>query len=360
MNIPLLEQLSGKGLRWGPGGMESNDWLDDELTCKWVFDTSVKYSSLLNSGVFEDLQTLDFRACLLLSQACASLLGSTDGVLSKDMAIISHLNSIESGVRNGSYDPEVDFLCRGLINRGRSIDCNIYFQKTFDDGRFDETYSHDMEELLKECSIALEMLRNNGDNIGWVNNESFSRSFGNLVFLVLNIQRGILLNIEMSLYSGIVTQVQINDSLNRLMPGIAMLNETMMTSVSREANQAVYIKFCGVLSYMTYFLRRIGAGPEVKLSSLLDTINRACSDEERKNSFEAYNTLFSHIIRLRLIRETPSIAHTFDDAMKKAFEALKMADEMRGVEIYQSIIEGIRDGAPYDSILMAKTFANKN
>lgn len=360
MSISLLEQLAEKGLRWIPGGMESHDWLDDELTCNWIIDKSLHYSSLLNSGGLEKLQNLDYRASILLSQACVSLLMSSDGVLSKDMAIIGHLNSIESGLKEGSFDPEVDFLCRGLINRGRSIDCSNYFHNSFDEGIFDETYSPDMEELLSECHIALEMLVNNGDNIGWINDDSYSRSFGNLLFLVLNIQRGILLNIEMSLFSGIGTPNQINESLQRLMPGIAKLNQTLMTSISRESNQAIYIKFCGLLCYMTYFLKRIGLGSEVQLSSLLDTVNKGCSDEEEKDSFEAYNTLFSHIIRLRLIRETPSIAHTFDNAIKNALEALKMANKIHGVETYQRIIEDIRDGVAYDSILMAKTFSNRN
>jgi len=341
----LLADLESKGLTWAQGGLASLDWFENEETRKWIIETSIHFAKGLNEGHLEDFSNVGPKGLIMLSQATIRILGVSEGTISKDLAIIAQYNATSKGIREGAIDFDIDFLCRGIINRGRSIDCGIYFQEQFRDGQYDQTFAIDMHELLNDYNQLMELLNQFGHDLPWEDEQSFMRACFNNTYTIATTLRGVYLQCEMA--QELMIEGQKFEFAEALREISATINTNLMQSPG--ASPVTRIMLHGLFGYLFYFWKISGLmQTNPPLQTILDIIATSCSDEEDLEPHVQYYTLFAHIIRLRIYSETPELAQGLPQAIDLAEQALHKSDQINRYDTYERLIESFKNSNIFD------------
>jgi len=346
----LLAQLDFRGLRWVSGGLESHEWLSDQETVDWVMSTSIHFAKGLNEGRLLDFIDVEPKALVLLSQASVRLLGSKEGSVSKDLAIIAQFNTITNSIRNGSVDVTLDHVCRGLINRGRAIDCGIYFQDHAARDLYDGTFAPDMFELIDEINQTLELLNAFGEEMPWgPGNERHLVLMSHLLSSA-TIHRGVYLQYEMSEH--IMTDQQKFEFVEGLRVMSSTLNQNLMYSTVGSPISSIVLN--GMFAYLFYFWKECGYFQHpLPIEPILSSVERSCSDNEELSPEITYYTLFAQVLRLRIFSENPDFKAFFPHAVDLAERALKRSANINNYDVYESVITSFKNSGTFDKTYFA-------
>jgi len=330
----LLNQLSDRGLNWAPGGLESHDWSKSEEIGSWVLEICASIHDEFDPEESGKFPKMDPRALILLSQACVLLLGKNDGVVSKDMATIAYLNITQSD----PIDPEIEFICRGLISRGRYIDCVIYFQKKLLDEQYDDSFVPDIAEVINDGNWLMEHLLD-GD-LKWDDENTNGRIRGNQAMMLATIVRGAFMQLELGLR--VMTPLQVNEFLQIIGPLAATANLNYAKLASKE--RPLHYSVChSMFAYTAFVFKNLGAA-SIPIESILDSVNKSCLDNSEISGVERYYTLFTQLLRLRILSVLGPEGPMWEDAVFNARKALSESSNLNSYAAYSKIINQITDG----------------
>ncbi len=341
----LLEQLDQKGLRWIAGGLESHSWLVDEDVVEWVMSTSIHFAKGLNEGRLLEFTAVEPKALVLLSQATVRLLGSKEGSVSKDLAIIAQYNAITNAVHNGSVDVTLDHVCRGLINRGRAIDCGIYFQDHTKRDLYDGTFAPDMFELMNEVNQTLELLNAFGEEMPWGSGNEQHLVLMSHLLSSATIHRGLYLQYEMAEH--LMTDQQKFEFVEGLRVMSSTINQNLMNSTVGSPISNIVLN--GMFAYLFYFWKECGFFQHpLPIEPILSSVERSCSDHEELTPEVSYYTLFAQVLRLRIFSENPEFKEFFPHAVDLAERALERSANINNYDVYERVINSLKSSGTFD------------
>ena len=332
----LLSDLEKKGLRWSVNGLDSHDWLssnNNELN-HWIVNISEQLVSNYNPNAPETIPEIEPRALILLSQACMLLFQNTDGVFSKDLAMMAYQIEIE----NGDFDIEMRVLAQGLIASGRYIDCIGYFHTMFEQGIYDESFLPDIIEVLDNLEQWYNTILN--PEMQWKNEEHKQRSQLDCLCLMMKIARGAYLQFELGFE--LMNIEQIKHYVNEIAPRAATI--VLHYSEKDLMSSFEYTTFHTFTAYVTYILVALKV-VNFSMDNVFESLVKGCRDNfDELTPDEYYFTLFAHTLRLRILskEQIESQSDNWLDAVDRAEKALEKSSRINAYQIYAQVIEEIK------------------
>ena len=332
----LLNKLANMGLNWSRRGLESHDWMKTEDTDNfhWIIDTAEAIITGYNPNEPESFPEVEPRALILLSQACMLLLQNSDGVASKDLAMMAFQIEME----RGEFDLEMLLLAQGLMASGRYIDCVGYFHTKYNEGVYDESFLPDVIEVLDDLEQWFQKLIS--AEMEWQDDEFKDLSCLECLALMIKIARGAYLQLEMGLE--IMSVDQIKNYVQQFAPRAATiaLHYVTMERLSK-VHYAISHSFIAYSTYILVALKSI----DFPMSGVLDSVNKGCLDHGNDlTPEEKYFTLFAHVLRLRIFsKEQMNISgNHWEDAVNRADEALAESAKINAYDTYAQVIENLK------------------
>lgn len=347
----LLEELADRGLTWSRGGLASQHWRASEETCYWILDTAQEIITGYNPQNPESFPDVEPRALVLMSQACMALIQHSDGVASKDLAMIAFQIEME----RGQFDLEMMILAQHLMANGRYVDCVGYFHARFDEGEYDESFLPDVIEVLDDLEQWYQKLIS--EQTEWGDEEFREESYFQCLALMIKIARGAYLQLEMGLR--VMNKDQVLDFLEQLAPRAATIS-LHFVKFERLSNFMYSISHT-FAAYSTFILGAFRVqvrGSDVPMHLIVESVKKGCLDNADLTPEERYYTLFAQILRLRVLSQKKMDASTEDwgECFNRAEKALAESAKINAYDTYAQIIENIKEEG---RILDMQNYADK-
>jgi len=332
----LLDELAENGLTWafgevGQAGLESQEWMKSEETCRWILDMAEEMITGYNPHNPDSYPCADPKALILMSQACLSMLQNTAGLFSKDLAMIAYQNNSESG----QIGFAVEFLARGIIANGRYIDCLEYFHTQYQESSYDESFLPDVVEVLDDLNKWFEAISR--DDFDWPSEEVRGECIGRTILQLVKIIRGAFMQLEMSLW--LMSGDQITQFTKELGPRAATINLNYSSLGIMESNLH-YTQCHTSMAYIAFMFSNLG-GPQIPIDSVLDSVYKACLDDADLHPEERYYTLFAQVLRLRILSGNDINDERWEHAVEMARRALNQSEKINAIDTYSELINNL-------------------
>jgi len=332
----LLTELELIGLKWSKNGVDSHDWLVAENSDHhhWIVRTAEQIITGYNPNDPETVVDVDPRALVLLSQACMLLFQNSDGVFSKDLAMMAYQIEME----RGDFDIELRLLAQGLIASGRYIDCVGYFHTMYEQRIYDESFLPDIVEVLDNLEQWYNTI--SSPEMEWKDEEFKQRSLLDCRTLMLKIARGAYLQFELGIE--LMSGEQIKEYVNQIAPRAATI--VLHYAGKENLSSFEYTTSHSFTAYSTYILVALKV-INFSIDNVFDSLDKGCRDKfDNLTPEEYYFTLFAHTLRLRIFNKYETIISKdrWINAIESAEKALVHSAKINAYQIYAQVIEEIK------------------
>ena len=318
MNCKLMKEFESLGISindWeisnyeskSPGNQLNDEWRKTDENWEWVLNTSISIIEESEKDIGTLVSDYDGKAIAGLSDIC-SLYG--EYVLAKDLAIVA--SSVANSQNILSFDLDVYIQLR--IYRGRYIACVDYFQNQLSLSSYDETFVHDIIELLtvidESYQKILEIEPKNFD-------EKIEQywALSSILGVAQLICRGTFLQLESGL--GIISISAANKFILDFSPHFANISLRYTGPEFEQKTFSLNIIHHYMTAYGALMIRNLTTS-EVPDEFLLHNLNAACMDGTELDPLDMFQTLFAHLIRLRVIAGSGIYGSTWNNAVFNA------------------------------------------
>jgi len=323
MDCNLIKEFESRGVlinEWqisnyeskSPSNQLNDEWRKSEDNWEWVRDISITIIEESKKDIGTLVSDYDGKAIAGLSDIC-SLNG--EYVLAKDLAMVAW--NVANSQNKLSFDLDVYIQLR--IYKGRYIDRIDYFQNQLSLSNYDETFVQDIIELLTTID-------ENYQKILEIQPENFNDkleqywALTSILGAAQFICRGTFLQLESGL--GIIPISAANKFISDFSPHYSKISLRHMGPEFEQKTFSLSIIHHYMTAYGALMIRNLTTF-EVPDEFLLHNLNQACMDGIELETLDTFQTLFAHLVRLRVIAGSGINGSIWDNAVINATIAIE-------------------------------------